>query len=207
MQLGFRASRPCMNWEGKAGSCPPMQPQCRACRRHRRRPKSTLSRCLSPLFFAFGPTDHTRWSGQGVAEWCMLCFSRAPRFKVAAWRDGCCDGVAPLGSCPKHILEAVRACPMLWPPRRAERGADISAVARQWHEGHALRALRPPKRRGAARHAAATNRDCVGLGGGGYAGAAECMHVLAGKRAVPPQSSPVVPARQVPRQAGRQVSS
>ena len=35
----------------------------------------------------------------GEAEFCMLCFARAPRYRVAAWRQDCCDGAAPVGSC------------------------------------------------------------------------------------------------------------
>ena len=86
----------------------------------------------------------------GEADVCMMCFGKAPRHKAAAWKAECCDGAAPLGSCPKHILTAVCTVPVVWPPRKAERGADICAFARQWHEGRALKALRPPKRRVAA---------------------------------------------------------
>ena len=112
----------------------------------------------------------------GEAELCMLCFSRAQRYKVAAWRDGCCDGAAPLESCPKHLLCVFATCPILWPPRREERGAAILVYARQCRDSHALQALRPPKRRVvAARHAATTNLDAFGSGGDRRAGAAVCL--------------------------------
>ena len=54
----------------------------------------------------------------GEAEVCMQCFSRVPRYRVAAWRDGCCDGPAPLGSCPRHTLAVFATCPMICPPGR-----------------------------------------------------------------------------------------
>jgi hypothetical protein len=53
----------------------------------------------------------------GEAEFCMLCFARAPRCRVAAWRQDCCDGAAPVGSCPKHIFAAISVCRVCWPPR------------------------------------------------------------------------------------------
>ena len=89
----------------------------------------------------------------GEAEFCIACFCRAPRFRVAAWRQGCCDGAAPVGSCPKHILAAVSLCRVSWPPRFEGRGANIEAAAKTWCGSHALRSLRPPKRRVAARAA------------------------------------------------------
>ena len=85
------------------------------------------------------------------AEFCMICFSRAPRFKTAAWRQDCCDGAAPIGACPKHILAAVSVCTVSWPPRQAGRGASIQAAAQAWSDSHVAKQLRPPTRRVAAR--------------------------------------------------------
>ena len=88
----------------------------------------------------------------GEAEFCMSCFSRAPRFKVAAWRQECCDGAAPTGACPKHILAAVNTCRVAWPPRHEGRGASIDVAAKAWIDSHVFRQLRPPKRRVAVQH-------------------------------------------------------
>ena len=87
----------------------------------------------------------------GEAEFCMLCFTKAPRYRVAAWRQECCDGAAPIGSCPKHFLAAASVCRVSWPPRHEGRGASIDAAAKAWQDGHVLRQLRPPKRRVPAR--------------------------------------------------------
>ena len=84
-------------------------------------------------------------------EFCMLCFAKAPRFKTAAWRQECCDGAAPIGASPKHILAAVSVCTVSWPPRYAGRGATIQAEAQAWSDSHVAKQLRPPKRRVAAR--------------------------------------------------------
>ena len=89
----------------------------------------------------------------GEAEFCMACFSRAPRFKVAAWRQECCDGAAPIGACPKHILAAVNTCRVAWPPRHEGRGASIEVAAKAWLDSHVFRQLRPPKRRVAVQRA------------------------------------------------------
>ena len=89
----------------------------------------------------------------GEAEFCMLCFARAPRYRVAAWRQDCCDGGAPVGSCPKHILAAISVCRVCWPPRHEGRGANIEAAAKAWCDSHVSKQLRPPKRRVAARAA------------------------------------------------------
>ena len=87
----------------------------------------------------------------GEAEFCMLCFTKAPRYRVAAWRQECCDGAAPIGSCPKHFLAATIVCRVSWPPRHEGRCASIDAAAKAWQDGHVLRQLRPPKRRVPAR--------------------------------------------------------
>jgi hypothetical protein len=81
------------------------------------------------------------------AEFCLMCLGKAPRYKVAAWRAECCDGRAPVGSCPKHLLAAISAASFEWPARHATRAAELKAFARQWQESHALKALRPLKRR------------------------------------------------------------
>jgi hypothetical protein len=93
-------------------------------------------------------------------EFCMLCFSRAPRFRTAAWRAECCDGTAPVGAAPKHILAAVAVAGGTWPVRHSARGADLKVAAKAWQFSHASKALRPPKRRvpAAARPAAYPNR-------------------------------------------------
>ena len=61
----------------------------------------------------------------GEAEVCMLCFSRAPRHKVVAWREVCCDGVAPLGSCPQaHPGSSVHAPRVMAPSQGREGGRN-----------------------------------------------------------------------------------
>ena len=73
----------------------------------------------------------------GEAEFRVACFSHAPRYKVAAWRQGCCDEAAPLGACPKQILVAVSVCTVAWPPRLEVRGAGIDAAAQAWRGSQA----------------------------------------------------------------------
>ena len=67
-------------------------------------------------------------------EFCLCCFSRAPRFRVAAWRAGCCDGIAPIGACPKYLLEVIALRDGSWPPSRqardGARGCCESVAAR-----------------------------------------------------------------------------
>ena len=87
----------------------------------------------------------------GEAEFCMMCFAKAPRHRVPAWRQDCCDGAAPFGSCPKQILAAISVCRVCWPPRHEGRGANIEAAATAWCNNHVSKQLRPPKRRLAAR--------------------------------------------------------
>ena len=87
----------------------------------------------------------------GEAEFCMMCFAKAPRYRVPAWRQDCCDGAAPIGSCPKQILAAISVCRVCWPPRHEGRGANIEAAATAWCNNHVSKQLRPPKRRLAAR--------------------------------------------------------
>jgi hypothetical protein len=87
----------------------------------------------------------------GEAEFCMMCFAKAPRHRVPAWRQDCCDGAAPIGSCPKQILAAISVCRVCWPPRHEGRGANIEAAATAWCNNHVSKQLRPPKRRLAAR--------------------------------------------------------
>ena len=33
-------------------------------------------------------------------EFCLRCYAKAPRYRVAEWRAGCCDGDAPMGAAP-----------------------------------------------------------------------------------------------------------
>ena len=89
----------------------------------------------------------------GEVEFCMLCFAKAPRFRVAQWRQDCCDGAAPIGSCPKHILAAASVCSVQWPPQKAGRGANILEAAKWWQDSHICKQLRPPKRRVPAKRA------------------------------------------------------
>ena len=83
----------------------------------------------------------------GSAEFCVLCFAKAPRYKVAEWRSGCCDGTAQVGGCPKRILMATVVSTVEWPARLAGRGAEIEAAGTAWHGSRAGLALQPPKRR------------------------------------------------------------
>ena len=80
-------------------------------------------------------------------EACMKCFMRAPRYRISAWRAGCCDGNAPIGACPKHILAAVMTSATVWPVGHEARGRDLSAAAKAFGSTLAAKALRPPKRR------------------------------------------------------------
>ena len=89
----------------------------------------------------------------GEAEFCMLCFAKAPRYRVALWRQGCCDGAAPIGSCPKHTLAAASVCSVQWPPQKTGRGANILEAAKLWQDSHICKQLRPPKRRVPAKRA------------------------------------------------------
>jgi len=101
----------------------------------------------------------------GTTEFCMLCFVKAPRYKVAEWRSGCCDGAAPVAGCPKHVLMAAVVSAVDWPAKYAERGAAIQAAGEAWQEGKAGLALQPPRCRRAA--------------GGGPAGLLPCPPVPA----------------------------
>jgi len=86
----------------------------------------------------------------GTIEFCMLCFVKAPRYKVAEWRSGCCDGAAPVAGCPKHVLMAAVVSAVDWPAKYAERGAAIQAAGEAWREGKAGLVLQPPRSRRAA---------------------------------------------------------
>jgi hypothetical protein len=57
-------------------------------------------------------------------EACMMCFMRAPRYRIPAWRAECCDGRAPIGACPKHILAAIMTSATVWPAGHEARGRD-----------------------------------------------------------------------------------
>ena len=83
----------------------------------------------------------------GTCEFCMLCFAKAPRYRVAEWRSGCCDGTAPVGGCPKRVLMAAVAPEVTWPTKYAGRGAEIVAAGEAWRDSRAGLALQPPKRR------------------------------------------------------------
>ena len=83
----------------------------------------------------------------GACEFCMLCFTKAPRYRVAEWRSTCCDGAAPVGGCPKHMLMAAVTAGVAWPARYAERGTEIAAAGAAWRDSKAGLALQPPRRR------------------------------------------------------------
>ena len=81
------------------------------------------------------------------AEACMMCFMRDPRYQIPAWRAECCDGRAPIGACPKHILAAIITSATVWPVGHEARGRDLVAAAKTFSSTLAAKALRPPKRR------------------------------------------------------------
>ena len=80
-------------------------------------------------------------------EFCMRCMSKAPRYRVAAWRAECCDGDAPVAGVPKHILAAIAADRPQWPARHADRGFLLVEAASAHGRSVASMALRRPKRR------------------------------------------------------------
>ena len=82
-------------------------------------------------------------------EFCLRCFAKAPRFRVADWRAGCCDGDVPIGSCPKHILATVYLTGLgaEVPQARQDRYQALRVAARVWQHSVAAKFLRPPKRR------------------------------------------------------------
>ena len=83
----------------------------------------------------------------GRVEFCMRCACKAPRFRTAEWRASCCDGDAPIGGVPKHILAAIAAdCPQ-WPVRQAQRVLQLVEAARAHGRSVAAMSLRRPKRR------------------------------------------------------------
>ena len=87
----------------------------------------------------------------GGVELCMLCMSKAPRFRTPAWRAQCCDGTTPIGAVPKHMLAAIRAGSPQWPARHVARGRELCAAAREHDRIVTAMALRRHKRRQAGR--------------------------------------------------------
>ena len=66
------------------------------------------------------------------------CFAKAPRYKVAEWRAGCCDGDAPIGATPKHLLAAVHLQGSQAGGQEGQAGtsrtrlAQLQAAAKEW---------------------------------------------------------------------------
>ena len=83
----------------------------------------------------------------GCVEFCMRCMCKAPRFRTAAWRASCCDGDAPIGGVPKHILAVIAAVRPQWPVRHAARGRLLLEAAVEHGRIFAAMVLRRPKRR------------------------------------------------------------
>jgi hypothetical protein len=106
---------------------------------------------LQPLAAKLRPFRSHVCVRAGEVEFCMLCFAKAPRYRVALWRQGCCDGAAPIGSCPKHTLAAASLCNVQWPPQHAVRVASILEAVKAWQDSHVFKQRRPPKRRVPAR--------------------------------------------------------
>ncbi len=76
---------------------------------------------------------------RAVVEFYLACLLKAPRFEKTLWRVGCCDGAAPVGVCPKHILAAVSVGGE-WPAGASERGAELAAAPEAWRHSIAARA-------------------------------------------------------------------
>jgi hypothetical protein len=75
---------------------------------------------------------------------CVSCFSKEPRYRQTAWKHDCCDGVALVGPCLKHILAAVGVASCVWPTCSLARGAELQAAPEAWHQSQAAKGLRPP---------------------------------------------------------------
>ncbi len=118
----------------------------------------------------------------------MACFCRAPRYRTAVRRAECCDGAAPVGARPKHILAAVAAGSCSWPMRHSHRGAELNARRELGGTARSLRPCgrpsgdgqRPPGRRPFPIHGAWLHRE-----GPRIRGQLVCL-LACGLRAVPP---------------------
>ncbi len=69
------------------------------------------------------------WLSAAEVEFFMACFDEAPGYRAAMWRAGCCDGAAPIGAYPKHILAAVAEGVCSWLMRHSVRGAELHVAA------------------------------------------------------------------------------
>ena len=96
-------------------------------------------------------------------EFCMMCACKAPRYQVAQWRTGCCDGTTPIGAVPRHILAVVAAGRPAWPARQATRGHELEGAARAHNTTLQALALRRPKRRQARSHPLSGAASGLGL--------------------------------------------
>ena len=93
----------------------------------------------------------------GDFVFCLHCFGKAPRYKAAEWRASCCDGDAPIGACPKHLLSATCVGSQGLEVQGGQEGQagsrlhELRPAAKSWHSSLAAKALRPPKRRAGPR--------------------------------------------------------
>ena len=95
-------------------------------------------------------------------EFCHQCFGRPPRYKASEWRASRCDGEAPVGAAPKHLLAALyvhsQAGGQEGQVGRTARFEQLVAAAKSWHHSLAGKALRPPKRRAGPCHSLQADR-------------------------------------------------